>query len=148
MYLHAGDRFLDRLMFLGCAPTVEFEAPDESAWGTTSFYHVYIPKPLAKPRFRSDRLSYKPRCPDCKQPLDLWRQWWGGGCVEAKACPHCDTKLSPEGLNWRKRAGAGRCFIDIMGIHAETVKPATELFDELKSKTGIAWRYFFVEDDY
>ncbi len=146
LYLHAGDRFLDRMMFLGCAPTVEFEAPDESAWGTASFYHVHIPEPSAKPRFRSDRLSYKPRCPSCKQPLDEWRQWWAEGSVEPVACPGCGSELTPNILNWRRRAGAGRCFIDIIGIHAETVKPAPELFDELKLQTGVAWRYFFVED--
>jgi Zn ribbon nucleic-acid-binding protein len=146
LWLHAGERFLDQLMFLGCAPTVEFEAPDEAAWGTASFYHIFIPEIADNIRFRSDRLSYKPRCPSCKQDLKEWRQWWGEGGTDPESCAHCGSELSPEMLNWRKRAGVGRCFIDIMGIHAETVKPVPALFDELQLQTGTGWRYFFVED--
>jgi type 1 glutamine amidotransferase len=49
-------------------------------------------------------------------------------------------------INWRRRAGCGRIFIDILGVHAETVKPVQTLLEELETRTGVAWHYFFVED--
>jgi type 1 glutamine amidotransferase len=59
----------------------------------------------------------------------------------------CGESLNPMMVNWRRRAGCGRVFIDILGIHAETVKPAQRIFDELEARTGTAWQYFFVEDN-
>lgn len=145
-YLAAGDRFLDSLSFLGCAPTVVFEPPSGDDIGTGSFYHIFISSPLPRPVFRSDSLSYRPRCPHCRNDLNEWRSWWGGGSCEDQPCPGCGKAISPMTINWRRRAGCGRIFIDILGVHAETVKPVQTLLEELETRTGVAWHYFFVED--
>jgi len=145
-YLAAGRSFLDYLSFLGCAPTVVFEPPSDKAIGTGQFYHLKIQTSLAQAIFRSDSLTYKPKCPHCKNPLDDWRQWWGTGLCDARQCPGCGKMISPQEINWRRRAGCGKVFIEILGIHAETVKPVRKLFDDLEAYTGTEWRYFFVED--
>jgi hypothetical protein len=145
-YLAAGERFLDYLSFLGCAPTVVFDPPSPYAIGTGEFYHISISSPLSRPAFRCDKLTYRPRCPQCKKDLNEWRTWWGEGACSEALCPDCDEVISPLSINWRRRAGCGCVFIDILGIHAETVKPVQRLFEELEKRTGVAWQYFFVED--
>jgi hypothetical protein len=146
-YLSAGPAFLDYLSFLGCAPTVVFEPRSDEAIGTGQFYHLRIASPRSKAVFRSDSMTYKPKCPHCKNQLDDWRQWWGAGSCAAQVCPACGKDITPQAINWRRRAGCGRVFVEILGIHAETVKPVPRLFDELEKHTGTAWQYFFVEDD-
>lgn len=146
-YLAAGPAFLDYLSFLGCAPTVVFEPPSNEAIGTGEFYHLGISGPYPEPVFRSDRLTYKPKCPHCKTGLDEWRQWWGEGSCAVQSCPACGEAINPQVINWRRRAGCGRLFVEFLGIHAETVKPVQKLFDELEKHTGAAWQYFFVEDN-
>jgi len=146
-YLSAGPAFLDYLSFLGCAPTVVFEPPSEEAIGTGQFYHLRIVSPRSEAVFRSDSMTYKPKCPHCKTPLDDWRRWWGAGSCAAQVCPACGEDLTPQDINWRRRAGCGMVFIEILGIHAETVKPVARLFDDLEKHTGATWQYFFVEDD-
>jgi len=145
-FLTAGPAFLDYLSFLGCAPTVVFEPPSEEAIGTGQFYHLRIASPRSEAVFRCDSLTYKPKCPHCKNQLDDWRQWWGEGSCAEQSCPACGEAISPQAINWRRRAGCGRVFIEILGIHAETVKPVQKLFNELEKHTGTPWQYFFVED--
>jgi hypothetical protein len=146
-YLAAGGHFLDYLSFLGCAPTVVFEPPSFDAIGSGRFYHISISSPLSRQVFRCDNLTYRPRCPQCKSELNEWRSWWGEGSCAEHPCPGCGEVVSPLTINWRRRAGCGRIFIDILGIHAETVKPVPRLFEELERRTGVAWQYFFVEDE-
>jgi hypothetical protein len=146
-YLAAGPAFLDYLSFLGCAPTVVFEPPSDEAIGTGQFYHISLAGPLNQEVFRSDSMTYKPKCPHCRAGLDDWRLWWGEGGCGGHSCSNCGELVTPQMINWRRRAGCGRVFIEILGIHAETVKPAQKLFDELEAHTGIAWQYFFVEDN-
>lgn len=145
-YLSAGPRFLDYLSFLGCAPTVVFDPPSDDAIGGGQFYHLSVQPARDEPLFRSDALSYKPKCPHCRHPLDDWRTWWGGGGLDVQACPACGESVQPGMIAWRRRAGLGRVFIDILGIHADTVKPVSALFDDLARHTGTDWLYFFVED--
>lgn len=146
-YLAAGEAFLEYLSFLGCAPTVLFEPPSREAIGTGQFYHLLVLPFRSRAVFRSDALTYKPKCPHCKTLLNEWRDWWGDGSCAEQPCPVCGESLNPMMVNWRRRAGCGRVFIDILGIHAETVKPAQRIFDELEARTGTAWQYFFVEDN-
>ena len=146
-YFSAGPAFLDYLSFLGCAPTVVFEPPASDSIGSGDFYHFHIATPSVHSVLRSDGFSYTPKCPGCKEALSSWREWWPDQKVSEQLCPACGAPVSPEKLNWRRRAGCGRLFIDVLGIHAETVKPVPLLFERLEQVTGTAWQYFFVEDD-
>jgi Zn ribbon nucleic-acid-binding protein len=145
-FYSAGPAFLDYLSFLGCAPTVVFDPPTADSIGSGDFYHFHCPAVSGQPVFRSDGFSYTPKCPACKESVSNWREWWSEGRLENRACSSCGTQLSPDQLNWRRRAGCARIFVDILGIHAETVKPVPGLFEALEKATGVAWQYFFVED--
>ncbi|RMG55465.1 MAG: hypothetical protein D6717_07990 [Gammaproteobacteria bacterium] len=145
-YLRAGEDFLRLLVFLGCSPTVSFEMPDEAAIGSGSFYHVAITC-LPAPTLRADRMTLTPRCPACREALQEWRELWppGSPAVEAE-CPSCAAGLRPEVLNWRRSAGVGSAFIEVLGIHAGTVQPAPALFERLKTVSGLEWQHFFVSE--
>ena len=145
-HFQAGTAFLSLLSFLGCSPTVSFEPPDAEAVGSGRFYHLRM-LALDRPVFRADSFTHAPRCPHCRTRLDDWRRWWPAGSEpKAHDCTGCGQALSPQRLNWRRSAGVGRCFIEILGIHAGTVQPTDALFAGLAERSGTGWGHFFVQD--
>lgn len=145
-HLRAGEDFLSLLSFLGCSPTVSFDPPDTAAVGSGLFYHLRV-QAFDRPCFRADAMTPAPRCPECRVRLEDWRRWWPAGAEPGPcACPGCGTELRPQRLNWRRSAGVGRSFIEVLGIHAGTVQPVDALFTRLAERSGAQWGYFFVQD--
>ncbi|NNF96521.1 MAG: hypothetical protein HKM94_06315, partial [Halobacteria archaeon] len=65
-----GERFLQLVTFLGCAPAIELEPPTN---GNTEFCHVGISGIYSDPRFMADTQGVLPRCPHCRKRYEDWQ---------------------------------------------------------------------------
>ena len=143
MYM-VGDSFLDHIAFLGCSPNIKLEP----GVGHQSFCHVNIVSTSGNHIvFRSAEHTPAPRCPGCGKALNDWRSLAGNGSIEPGAewqCHHCDLRAPPWQFNWRKRAGFGRCFIEISDIFPKEALPQAGLLDVLSAAFGMKWGWFYL----
>jgi hypothetical protein len=150
-----GERFLQLVTFLGCAPTIELDLPGdrcarEAACAAGEICHIRLFQTGGGLRFRSDDRMGPPRCPRCRQPLADWT-----GLIEAWRshpehrdwqCGYCGHRGRLFDLNFRKSAGFGHTFIEIWGIHPAEAVPVTALFDALEAHSGYPWKTLYVRD--
>jgi hypothetical protein len=141
-----GERFLQLVTFLGCAPAIELEPPTN---GNAEFCHVGISGLYPSARFMADTQGVLPRCPHCRKRFDDWQsaiqQWQDNPAYQAQ-CPACQMSLSPTELDWRQSAGFGRLFVSIFNIYPREAIPTEALLHTLGKATDQAWNYFYLRE--
>lgn len=141
----AGPRFLQLITFLGCSPNLQLDPPAD---GSDNFCHVRFRGPFQAPRLLAAGNTRPPRCPACGKGLGHWRQlevyWARGESNREIVCLICNHSTSPAELNWRRKAGFGHYFIEIVGVFQEEAVPLPALMECLQGD-GAAWRYFYLQ---
>ena len=141
-----GDRFLQLVTFLGCAPAIELAPPGN---GETAFCHVGISRFYPSARFLADVQVTLPRCPHCRKRFEDWQsaiQQWQANPAYQAPCPACQKYVSPSELDWRQSAGIGRFFISIFNIYPREAIPTESLLHALAQATHQSWDYFYLRD--
>ncbi|MEE9351401.1 MAG: hypothetical protein V3U78_04015 [Thiotrichaceae bacterium] len=136
-----GNNFLSHLCFLGCSPDVEFQ-PD----GDKPYIYVEVPQPTHTPQFTSGINIKIPKCPQCKKVLSTLPATLKKGVAQAE-CPHCQTTLEINKLNWRKTACFSSTSIIINNIYESEAVPDDLLLDALKQATDCTWKYSYIRFD-
>jgi hypothetical protein len=136
----AGERFLDHIAFMGCAPSIRF-APDADS---EKFTHIRIHRYNAITALIGTHAP-APRCSQCKKAfvysapqldhLDTNSLW---------TCTHCQHAAAPWQYHWRKNAGFARVFIEITDIYPKEAIPQQTLLDALQQSTGTEWQYCYL----
>ncbi len=141
-----GERFLQLVTFLGCAPAIELEPSTEAH---TEFCHVGISPLYPASRFLADSQGVLPRCPHCRKRFAGWQeavaQWQENPVYQAR-CPACQNLLSPVELDWQQSAGFGRFFISIFNIYPREAIPTEALLHILQQATQQSWNYFYLRE--
>ncbi len=135
---HAGERFLEHVVFMGCSPHIAFAPQHEN---DLRFCHVRIPPSSTQPVLSRDARSPTPRCAQCNQGLN---DWFAGTINDAHTelpdlCPHCKNRLSIEQIRWRKRSALSLSRIEIWNIFEREAVPADALLHGLQEATGTVW---------
>lgn len=141
-----GERFLQLVTFLGCAPTIELEP---SVNGDAEFCHVGLSDIYSTPRFMADSQGVLPRCPHCRKRYVDWQsaiQSWQSDAACQIQCPSCQKSLSPMELDWRQSAGFGHFFISIFNIYPREAIPTEALLIALHKATNQPWNYFYIRE--
>jgi len=148
-----GERFLQLITFLGCAPAIELHLPEEEyarreACASGAVCHIRITG-HDDLHFRGD-LRAIPRCPACRQPAVNWREciasWRSDPENTHWQCVQCGHTGRLHELNFRKSGGFARTFIEIHGIHPSEAIPVASLLDALRDFTGGPWKTLYVTD--
>lgn len=143
-----GERFLQLVTFLGCAPAIELEPPSD---GKAEFCHVGISDLYPSSRFMADTQDVLPRCPHCRKRFQEWQdaiQQWQYNPAYLAQCPVCQMSVSPTQLDWRQSAGFGRLFISIFNIYPREAIPTEALLLALNKATNQTWDYFYIRESY
>ncbi len=132
----AGEKYLDYIAYMGCAPTIQFEAGDQSKNFCFIKLHQYQKAEL----LFSQKQSRAPHCPHCKKPVNNWNDSNTDSTIK---CSKCDTTSNIEDFDWRKMAGYAQLFIEITDIFPKEAIPQQLLLDKLAGISGVEWEYFY-----
>jgi len=134
---YVGDKFLEQIAFMGCAPHIEFVANEENS--KFCFIHlINLPTPQL---FYSTKQARAPHCPVCKKAEKNWQQTLSDQSVIH--CQQCNNTSPVETFNWRKSAGYARFFIEICNIYPREAIPQQSFLDSLKILHPVDWHYFY-----
>lgn len=138
-----GEHFFELIAFTGCAVHVE-SAPDAKA----PFCHIRIVGPFARPRFMCGRNTRPPRCPSCRTPFPGWKEQLGSWNQDPGEvhCPACGDTGPPWVFDWKEKAGFARLFVQVEEVFPGEATPTPGLMGLLEGSTGVAWRYFYVQE--
>jgi hypothetical protein len=143
MHFLTGERFLELVAFMGCAPDIRLEPGADNQ----SFCHIRLLAQTDTVEFHGGNHTHKPRCPQCRYPVNDWQdkisQWLETANGAEWLCENCRHRASPWEYNWRRSAGFGRCFIEISNIYPKEAIPQQQLLDTLESRYGVRWHYFY-----
>lgn len=131
-----GNRFFDYITFLGCAPSLQFTATDNS----DKFCFIRIIDYDNKKLIRTKLQARDPACPNCKKTITKWN---GIDISSLLKCPHCHETSYPEEFNWKKTAGIARFFIEITDIFPKEAIPQPSFLEKLSNITNSKWQYFY-----
>lgn len=131
-----GNKFLDHIAYMGCAPAIQFEASEDNS----PFCFIKIHDYKSTKLIYSQQQSRNPHCPKCKKTLKKWHSNLTGSQIH---CDQCDTTSSIEDLNWRKMAGYARLFIEITDIFPKEAMPQQSLLQKLAEITDTDWAFFY-----
>ena len=131
-----GDKFLDYIAYMGCAPTIQFEATKNG----DNFCFIKIHNYSTSELIHSQKQARAPRCPNCKKPVKNWQDARSATTIR---CDQCEAVSNIENFNWRKMAGYARLFIEVTDIFPKEAIPQQMLLDELADITGVEWVYFY-----
>lgn len=134
-----GDKFLNRVTFLGCAPAINLE-PDHSR-PDVEFCSIRIQLEKAAPRLLIASRYPPPRCPHCRSSVAVNIE--NLAADSEVACSRCHVQTPVHALNWRKSAGYARCFVEITGVYPREAVPTEVLLKSLRALSGCEWRYFY-----
>lgn len=129
----AGPAYLELITYLGCSPQISLGETDSST-------RIHLSGPFDRQRFLSTT-NARPRCRSCRQTIDL--QKITHLADETVTCPHCKTSGHAAKLDWRRKAGWGRFFIEISNVFESEAVPGEALLEELAKASGLAWEYFY-----
>ncbi|HHJ15655.1 MAG TPA: hypothetical protein ENJ80_03060 [Gammaproteobacteria bacterium] len=133
----AGDQFLQRIMFLGCAPQVRLN-PDEPGEGQAlCFVRLRL---YDETTFLSDEPFPAVRCPGCRAPAEVSAHSQSDAL---HGCAQCGKETALAQLDWRRGAGYARCFIEVCGIYPHEAVPSDRLLAGLADMSGGDWVYFY-----
>ena len=133
---YSGERFLDHIAYMGCAPAIQFEADDDDEDFCSIRLHQYEKAKLIYSRTQ----SRAPHCPACKKPV---REWQDNKTDSSINCNLCHTTSAIEKFDWRRMAGVARLFIEITDIFPKEAIPQQLLMDKLASICRTGWLYFY-----
>lgn len=133
---YGGDKFLDYIAYMGCAPAIQFEAGNDDEDFCFIKLHQYDSAKL----IHSKTQSRAPHCPGCNKPVNNWQQYKTGSTIH---CEQCETTSGIEKFNWRKMAGYSYLFIEITDIFPKEAIPQQILLDKLTGKLKTDWSYFY-----
>lgn len=138
----SGERFLQLLSFLGCAPTIRLEPTQEQ---DESFCHLRLRTTTMKPEFLAGRNLGVPRCPHCRNRVTDWQERVDSiqEPTSGLVCPHCQAHLALAALDWNKTAGYARFFLEVYDIHPHEAVPTPGLMNALSALSGQDWQYFY-----
>lgn len=132
----AGPAYLEMIVYLGCSPQI---ALGDAETATT----IRLNGPFDKPELIK-AANAKPRCRSCKQMLDLEKM--SLRVDETVTCFHCNTSSYASKLDWRRKAGFARLFIEISNVFESEAVPSDSLIEKLEHLTGQTWDYFYWRD--
>ena len=131
-----GDKFLDYVAYMGCAPAIQFEANTAGE----NFCHIKIQQFDSVKLIHSRIQARAPHCPHCGKPVKNWQQNRNETTI---LCELCATTSNIAEFNWRKMAGYARLFIEITDIFPKEATPQQSLLDKLSAITEVEWVYFY-----
>ena len=131
-----GDKFLDYITYMGCAPTIQFEASENSS----NFCFIKIHHYRSAKLIHDQKQARAPHCPNCKKPVKNWQDTKSATTIR---CDQCGETSNIENYNWRKMAGYAQLFIEITDIFPKEAIPQQILLDKLTGITGVEWVYFY-----
>jgi hypothetical protein len=154
VFYPTGDKFLQLVSFLGCSPMIELEPPTDrttllTASAAGKFCHLFLncTEPLV---FRADNQCPPPRCPGCRQPAPDWQSaiktWEEDTAQSDWTCTACNFTGQLTDLQFRKTAGFGRTFIEIMGIYPSEAIPTAALLSTLQRLTDGPWKTIYIKE--
>ena len=147
-----GDRFLQLITFLGCAPQIELDPPAdptelESASAAGRFCHVYLAE-TAQLQFRADSQTRTAHCPQCRKPEPQWQAiihaWQQDPATTVWQCAACGHAGRPTELRFRKTAGFGKTWVEIRGIYPSEAVPGETLLAALRTLTDGDWTILYI----
>lgn len=133
---YAGERFLDYIAYMGCSPTIQFEASDTS----NNFCHIKIHQYDTAELIVSTIQTRAPHCPHCSKPV---KNWLNTKTAKTISCDLCNKTANIGDFNWRKMAGYARLLIEITDIFPKEAIPQQSLLDKLSGLTQVKWQYFY-----
>lgn len=137
---YAGERLLDYITFMGCAPSIRF-APDI----TSDKYTHFRLHSFANITAMIGDHARAPSCPHCRKALDSWKTLPRVFKKNtAWRCGHCGESSAPWMYQWRRSAGFARVFIEITDIYPKEALPQQALFDALNPIGDIGWDYCYL----
>ncbi len=131
-----GDKFLDHIAYMGCAPAMQFEADENN----DAFCFIKIHDYESAELIYSKTQSRPPQCPACKQTVKNWQHKLTKTTIE---CDRCHSTSRIDKFNWRKMAGYARLFIEITDIFPKEAMPQQILLDKLTGICKTDWLYFY-----
>jgi len=143
-HFHVGDRFLEKISFMGCSPYLKI-SPDNDR--DMDYCSVYIPDKELYTAFITSTDNQGPRCPSCRKLItnesELWKDWAKGNENKSITCNHCDVSTVIKNLDWRKNAGIVNFALRISNIFPKEAIPTDLLLNQLEEITGVGWKYFY-----
>jgi len=137
---YAGERFLEHIAFMGCAPNIRF-APEQAG---ANFSHVRIHRYPAITALIGAHAP-APNCPHCKTAFAYEETQLGNlGRDSLWRCTQCQQSAPPWQYHWRKNAGFGRVFVEITDIYPKEAIPQQILMEALLSCSGTEWQYCYL----
>lgn len=141
-----GERFLEQVAFMGCAPDIRLEPGQDNE----PFCHIRLISSRSI-EFHHGSQTHTPRCKECGSPVTDWKNQiaaWNDINNDTSqnhrwTCHNCGHAALPWEYNWRRSAGFGHCFIEITNIFPREAIPQPSLLDSLKKVTGVDWHYFY-----
>jgi hypothetical protein len=132
----SGDRYLEYIAYMGCAPTIQFEASENNE----NFCFIKIHQFDSAQLIYSQKQARAPHCPNCKKPV---KNWASNKTQSQIMCDQCSTTSNIEEFNWRKMAGYARLFIEITDVFPKETIPQQLLLDKLSNISKTEWLYFY-----
>ena len=133
---YTGERYLDYIAYMGCAPTIQFEASETNS----EFCHIRIHQHQTSQLIVSKMQARAPHCPGCDKPV---KDWQDNLSDETIRCSACKTTSSIAAYHWRKMGGYARVFIEITDIYPKEAIPQQLLLDKLTGISKVDWQYFY-----
>jgi len=130
----AGDNFSRHIVFAGCSPYLNFEPKSEDDF---NFCHIAIHGVFENPQVLTGRNTVKPRCPKCRGRIKDWQAYVNQPYV----CPECETRSTPNQLDWRQHAAVGRLLVEVRNVFPGEASPSDRLMAELNKSSQLRWRY-------
>ena len=130
-----GEKYLDYIAYMGCAPTIQFEANDDE-----NFCFIKIHQLASATLIHSQKQLRAPHCPACNKPVKNWQDKISEPGIR---CDSCNIRSNIEEFSWRKMAGYARLFIEITDIFPKEAIPQQALLDKLAAITDVEWQFFY-----
>ncbi len=137
-----GEKFLQYLSFMGCAPALAFKPADVHNPDWSGFTYVGLTTPTTAVRCFIDTLMAKPVCPHCGKRHAVT----AGRVAQTVTCPKCQQSAHVQAWDWREFGGCARQFISVVNVYPKESIPTDTLLQHLYEKTQLQWRYFYIND--
>ena len=136
----AGDRFMERVMFLGCSPQLVLEPSPAGDGQQLCYIRLHCYKEV---RFLCSSQRPAVRCDSCRAPARLSDPELHDAVYR---CEKCGRESLYSALDWRQGAGFGRFFIEINGVYPHEAVPSDALLNGLGALSNCRWKYFYMQD--
>jgi len=131
-----GEKYLDYIAYMGCAPSIQFEAGSNNE----KFCFIKIHQLPESQLIHSRKQARAPHCPRCNKAVKNWQDKKTAASIH---CDLCDNTSGIEAFNWRKMAGYAQLFIEITDIFPKEAIPQQILLDKLADISDVEWLYFY-----